>query len=331
LGIKDWARKIGFGSYGKFAIRYEADPPIVSGISWDLTAPSYMRPLVSVRNGKAVPGFFVSDINLRDVIGRAEAEAFVRKCDMAAAPQNVSPILPMMIGHVFEAEALNLLKAKGILAVTLKNLFGEELAEALRELVEMLTDLGKRISANPDQLISVMNSLSKIKGASDNLLGDLFELVIGSIVKDVEGGYLKTGERRRDVITGREAEIDVQLDRAGDKGILVLECKAKNPRARVSEKDIKKWYEDRVPLIYSILSNGGTYREKSFHFELWSNGEFAASGLSWLKKQKTDLGGYTVGWKEGRELKAYADKSKNKSLRGMLNEHYFRSALKKAV
>ena len=239
LGIKDWARKIGFGSYGKFATRYEAESPVVSGITWDLTAPSYMRPLVSILNGNAVPGFYVCDINLRDVIGRAEAEAFLRKCDMAAAPQKVPPILPMIVGHVFETEALSLLKGKGVLAVSLRNLFGEELAEALRELVEMLTDLGRKISGDPDRLIRVMNSLSKIKGASDNLLGDLFELVIGGVVKDVEGGYLKTGERRRDMMSGREAEIDVQLDRGVDKGVLVIECKAKNPRARVSEKDIK--------------------------------------------------------------------------------------------
>ena len=330
MGVKDWARKIGFGSYGQFATRYEAKSPVVSGIFWDITAPSYMRPLVSVRKGNAVPGFIVCDINLRDVIGRNEAEAFLRKCDMAAAPQKVPPILPMLVGHVFETEALALLKGKGILAITLRNLFGDELAEALRELVEMLTDLGRKISGNPDILVNVMNSLSKIQGASDNLLGDLFELVIGGIIKDVEGGYLKTGERLLDMQTGQEAEVDVQLDRGVENGVLVLECKAKKPRARVSEKDIKKWYQDRVPLIYSILSNGGTYTKKPFHFEIWSNGQFAASGLSWLKMQKTDCGGYTVGWKEGTELKAYTNKAKNKSLKDMLNEHYFRSALAKA-
>jgi len=331
MGVKDWARKIGFGSYGKFAVRYEAQPPVVSGISWDLSAPSYMRPLVSVRGGNVIPGFIVCDINLMDVIGKKEAEAFIRKCDLAAAPLRVPPILPILVGHVFETEALSILKGKGILAIALKNLFGEELAEALRELVEMLTDLGQKISGNPDKLVSVMNNLSKIQGASDNLIGDLFELVIGGLVKEIEGGYLKTGERRRDLMTGREVEIDVQIDRGDDKGYLIIECKAKKPNARVSEADIKKWYGDRVPLIYSILSNGGTYTKKPFHFELWTNGQFSNSGRAWLEKQKTVLDGYTVAWKEGEQLKAYSDNAKNKSLKNMLNEHYFRSALKKAT
>ena len=330
-GVKEWARNIGFGSYGKFAKRYDADSPVVSGISWDLSAPSYMRPLVSVRNHNVVPGFIVCDINLWSDIVVHEAEAFVRKCDMAAAPPKVPPILPMLIGHNFEREAFSILKGNGILAVTLEHMFGKELAAALFDLVDMLTDLGRRISGNPDHLTTVMKSLSRIHGASNNLLGAVFELAIGGVVKDVEGGYLKTNERRRDIATGREAEIDVQLDRGAERGVLVIECKAKLPGARVSQADIKKWYEDRVPLIHSILSCGGAYTDKSFHFELWSNGEFTASGLSWLEKQNTDCAGYTVGWKEGKELKVYSDQVSNKSLKGILNDYYFKSALKKVI
>lgn len=38
----------------------------------------------------------------------------------------------------------------------------------------------------------VMRTLSKIEGASANLRGALFELVVGSLVKDVEGGQSQT-------------------------------------------------------------------------------------------------------------------------------------------
>ena len=260
---------------------------------------------------------------------KKEAEAFVRKCDMAASPQRVAPILPMLVGHVFGQEALSLLKGKGILAVTLRNLFGEELANALRDLVEMLTDLGKTISTNPDQLRSVLKSISKIQGASNNLLGALFELVAGGIAKDVEGGNLIIGEHRKNAATGQEVEIDVQLDRgANNGGVLVIECKAKNPRALVSEKDIKRWYSDRVPLIHSILSKDKKYADRKFHFELWSNGQFTKSGLSWLKAEGNDCGDYTVDWKDEQKLKTYADRAKNKSLRRTLTDHYFKSPLK---
>ena len=324
MGVADWARKIGFGSYNKFAKRFDTDPPpIVSGISWDLSAPSYIRPLVSVRNGGVVPGFIVCDINLRDVIRQEEAESFLRKCDMAAAPKNVPPILPILIGHLFEEKALSLLKSKGVLAVALRNLFGDELAGALRDLVFMLSDLGNRIAADPNRLIEVMDSLGKIQGASGHLFGHTFELLIGGIVNDVEDGFLKIGEIHKDFKTGREAEVDVKFDHREENRILLIECKAKAPGSRVSEIEIKKWYGDRVPLIYSILSSGGTYTEKKYRFELWSNGQFTKSGVSWLRAQNTACEGYTIGWKQADELKNYADRAESRALKKMLNEHYF--------
>lgn len=329
-GIMDWARRIGFGSYSKFQLRGGETYPAVSGVVWDLTAPSYMRPLVSVSAGSARPGFVVCDINLRGEIEENEALAFVRKCDMAAAPQKVPPIMPMLVGHVFTAEALQTLKGKGILAITLRNLFGEELAETLKELVVMLTDLGAKISGNPDLILKVMKTLSKIGGESDNLRGALFELVVGALVKDVEGGYLTTGQRRTDLASGRKVEIDVQLNRGEEKGVLVVECKAKNPNARVSEAELQKWYDDRVPLIHSILSND-TREPRKFEFELWTNGEFTKSGLTWFDAQQKQFEGYTVAIKAGSDLKAYARRAANPSLRDTLNEYYFRSALSKVI
>lgn len=319
-GIKEWARRIGLGSYGKFALRLEDPQPVVSGILWDLTAPSYFRPLVNAANGTVKPGFLVCDINLRSVIDIDEVEAFVRKCDMASAPAGVGAIMPILVGYVFSASGLELAKKKGILAVTLENLFGSELAKSLRSLIQMLTDAGATAAANPDYLMEVMSRLTKIEGAADNLRGALFELIVGSLVKDVEGGFLKTGERRLDV------EIDVQLDRGDEAGMLVIECKSKAPGARVSEKDVKRWYENRVPRIHELLTAGRT-ESKSFRYELWSNGPFADSAIDWLKMQPQGLRGYSVGWRDGTALKEYADRAKNASLRKMLNEHYFRSAL----
>ncbi|TCP38782.1 hypothetical protein EV662_11716 [Rhodovulum marinum] len=330
-GIKDWARRIGFGSYGKFVVRGDNAPSIVSGIQWSMTAPSYMRPLVSFDGGAAKPGFFVCDINLHDVIGEEEALAFVRKCDLAAAPKKVAPIMPMLVAHVFSAEALSVLRSKGILAVTLQNLFGEELSDALRELVVMLTDLGARAAANPEHIRKVMNTLTKIEGGAENLRGALFELVVGSLVKDVEGGYLVTGERRTDLHTGRKAEIDVRLDRGEDKGVLVIECKAKKPGARVSESDVKRWYEDRVPLIYSMLTTGRDGDLGAYRFELWTNGYFTDSAKAWFKRQKPAFDGYSLGLRDGTGLKAYAQSARNPSLRDTLNEHYFRSPVMKVI
>ena len=326
-GIKEWARRLGFGSYNQFNMRGEDKAPVVSGITFDLSAPAYFRPLLQILDGVAKQGFFACDINLHGIIEEDEVEAFVRKCDGAAFSNNVGRIMPMLVADVFSAKGLDLAKRKGILAITLENLFGAELAKALRDLVSLLTNAGATASVNPVHLMHVMRTLSKIEGASANLRGALFELVVGSLVKDVEGGYLKTGQKLLEMGTGRKAEVDVQLDKEDNKGFLVIECKAKNPGARVSEQEVRRWYKDRVPLIHRILDTGYKEVERPFHFEIWTNGIFAKSALDWLKTQRKTCDGYTVDWKDGAALKLYADKASNSSFRSMLNEHYFKNPM----
>lgn len=331
FAIKEWARRFGFGSYNKFLTRNDAVLPMVSGIAWDLSAPSYIRPLVQVSGNLAKPGFFVCDINLHEVIGLDPVSAFVRKHDLASAPIKVAPIMAMLVGRVFSEEAFALARQKGIIAVTLDNLFGQQVAKAIKELIALLSDLGARAAVDPKKIDVVLDALTKIEGAAINVRGSLFEITIGSLVKDVEGGFLTIGEERQNYQSGRSAEIDIRLDRGSEKGILVIECKSKIPGARVTFEEVTKWYLDRVPLIYSILSNGGEYTEKPFRFELWTNGPINDDAIEWLEIQNTEFENYSVGWRDGSAVKAYADKAHAKVLRKILKEHYFNHPLSKVA
>ncbi|MCW3848100.1 hypothetical protein OF829_12690 [Sphingomonas sp. LB-2] len=329
--VKEWARRFGLGSFNKFAMRGDDELPLVSGIAWDMAAPSYVRPLMRVIGGKAKPGFFVCDINLVDVITKDYVEAFVRKHDMASAPMNVAPIMPALVGQVFAEDAFSLAKQKGILALTTENMFGSDVARALRELIALLCDLGARAAVDPSKIETVINALTKIEGSAGNVRGALFEVVIGSLVKDVDDGYLKIGEKRFDAETGRKAEIDVQLDRGQEHGVLVVECKAKIPGARVSLEEVQKWHGDRVPLIYKILSSDGAYTDKHFRFEIWSNGPFNDDAVAWLSGQTLDFGVFSMGWRDGEAVKEYADKAKQPALRKILREHYFQHPLSRVA
>ncbi len=125
----------------------------------------------------------------------------------------------------------------------------------LRDLINLLTDTGARASVNPEHIERVLNSLTRIEGTANNLRGALFEIIVGSLVKDVEGGYLRAGEKWTDYETRKSVEIDVLLDRPDNNGVLIIECKSKIPGGRVSLEEIKKWRNDRVPLIRKILKN----------------------------------------------------------------------------
>lgn len=328
-GVKQWARHLGMGSYGKFALRDESPPPIVSSIAWDISAPSYMRPLARAQDGTIKPGFFVCDVNLHGPVSEDAVAQFVRKHDLASAPLKVAPILPIMIGDVFQEKAFTLARSRGILATTISNLFGTEIAKALRDLIELLTNTGATAAVNPTHLYKVLNSLTKIEGAATRLRGSLFELAIGTLVKDVEGGYLRVGERHTEPFSQRSAEIDVILDRPDGQPVLVIECKSKIPGAAVSQQELEHWYSDRIPLIYKMLSVDSHLKDRTFQFELWSNGAIAPDAETWMKSQNLGFPTFTVSVRDGRAIREYAKKAKSSAIRKILKEHYFHNPLAK--
>ncbi|MEJ2681679.1 MAG: hypothetical protein P8144_09460, partial [Gammaproteobacteria bacterium] len=66
-------------------------------------------------------------------------------------------------------------------------------------------------------------------------------------------------------------------------------------------------------------------------FEMWTNGLFHPTALTWLQGQKTELRdqGYSVHWKDGLADKNYCNKVKDKSIQNILREHYFNHPLTK--
>jgi hypothetical protein len=328
-GMKEWFRRTGFGSFDKVRVRGEGDPPVVSSITWDLSAPSYARPLVAPSGtGGLKPGFIVCDVNMRDVLSENAVAAFVRKHDLASAPANVAPIMPFLIGDGFSGKAFGFARSRGILATTTSHLFGEEVAKALRDLISLLTDTGATASVNPDHVERVLNSLTRIEGAANNLRGALFEIIVGSLVKDVEGGYLRSGEKWKDYETGRTAETDVLLDRPDDKGPLVVECKAKIPGTRVNLEEVQKWRDDRVPLLHKIFKTDSRLSGKHVTFELWTNGPIGADALDWLKAYPAPTD-YSVGWRDGDAMKPYVEKALSAAIRNAMRDHYFHHPLAK--
>jgi hypothetical protein len=130
---------------------------------------------------------------------------------------------------------------------------------------------------------------------------------------------------------GRQAEIDSLFDYNNSDESLVVECKAKIPGSQVSLADVKKWYNDRVPLIAEILYSNRFYEDRVLHFEIWTNGTYHPAALKWLNSQPKQTESYSLDWKSGDDVKKEADKSTNSAIRKTLNEHYFKNPMTKIV
>lgn len=325
-----WAQKLGFGSFNQFQIRTAEDLPTVSGLAWDITAPSYIRPLRQVVGGKLRSAFFVCDVNLNGPLDKGCVSSFIHKHDMASAPRNVAPILPLLIGDVFTPEAYDLAKQKGIMAVTVADLFGNDVRKALQDLIDLLSDAGATASVNPEHLATVLTNLSKIEGSANNLRGTLFEFVTGSLLKDIEAeGFLDIGKKHTDITTGKKFEIDILLNQEKNNKAIIIECKSKIPGALVSQEEVEHWYDNRVPLIYRTLKDSYRLLGRDFVFELWSNGGLHHKASSWLEEQNSKSIEYNVGWKDGPALKTYSNKATSSAIRQALKDHYFTHAYSK--
>lgn len=328
-GMQDWVRKVGFGSYDKVRIRGEGDPPNVANLVWDLSAPSYLRPLVNISESGARPGFVVADINLRGVLAEDAVRTFIRKCDLAAAPKGIAPILPILIAESFAPDAYALARKKGIMATTISLLLGEAIAKALQELITLLSDMGATAAVNPDQVERVFGALSRIEGAAMNLRGPLLELVVAHVVKEMEKGSVIVGRNVVDQATGRSADIDVLLIRPDGAGLLVIECKAKEPGGAISLDAVKKWREDRVPLIHRALRWEPRFTDTRLRFELWTNAPLDPDAAEWLTKNAQHQPDFELGWRDGSSLRTYAAGAKSQAISKMLNEHFYQHPLAK--
>ena len=96
--------------------------------------------------------------------------------------------MAMLVATRFEKESFREMKQKGFLVTSVENIFGEDVAEALRILVRVLSDAAAAVATAPEKLDTLIGTLSKIEGASLNVRSDLFEVIVGYCMKEAEGG-----------------------------------------------------------------------------------------------------------------------------------------------
>lgn len=324
LAVKDWTRKLGLVSYDTVALRDEGtDPPKVGTFHWDLTAPSYLSPMTRIRqNKRLVPGFFVCDVVLGEVINEAALEAFVRKCRLSANIKNLAPILAMIVADRFTPEALQLGKSKGLILATPGTLFGTEVAAGLTLLLQTVSKAAAVAVKRPEVIGELFNKLAHIEGAAGNLRGALFELIVGHCVVKVDDGLIDIGKKILDPETGERAEIDV-LRIKEHREVWVYECKGHQPSQIIDGPTIEKWLTNRVSLIHRILSREPRFQRCEFHYEYWTCGTFSAEAIQRLTDASSRTKRYSIGWKDGGEVRAYAGNIHPPALAETLDQHFF--------
>ena len=322
--VFEWSRKIGLASYNAIKKRTLQVIPIFGQFGWDITAPSYVYPLASFDKKKVTPGFMAIDVT-NSIIDVDGAKYFIKKCSVNRSIKNMKPFWAMLVAERFSKDAFKLGKSSGVIFTTPEILFGKEIADNLRALSATLKNTAAIAAKNPEKLLKLFNSLSKIEGAAINLRGALFELIVGHLVYKGEGNSIDIGVKVRNS-EGTLAEIDVRRVK-GDHQLALYECKGYQPSTQVSVDDIDLWLSKKVPIIRNALLQEERFKNATMLFEYWTSGEFSHEAIELLKKKKNATKKYEIRWKNGSDILNYAREIKSNTMVDTLKQHYLKHPL----
>lgn len=322
--VFNWSRQIGLASWGAIKERTLQDVPKFGSFGWDITAPSYVRPLAGFDGKIITPGFMAIDVTI-STIDSESAQYFIKKCSVIRSMKKMNPFLAMFVADRFSRDAFQLGRSSGVIFTTPEILFGKEIADNLRALSATLENAAATAVKSPEKLLELLNSLSKIEGAAVNLRGALFELIVGHLVHKGEGTSIDIGVRVKNS-EGKSAEIDVRRVK-GDHEVALYECKGYQPSTQVSFDEVDLWLSRKVPLIRDSLLQEERFKNSTMIFEYWTSGEFSSKAIDLLKKKKNETKKYGIHWKNGREVLKYARKIKSTTMVDTLNQHYSKHPL----
>jgi hypothetical protein len=323
--IRSWTGRMNIASPKATRIRDEEPSPQFSTFCFDLVGPSYLLPLVRFNGKRPDPGFLVADVVTGQNLDETLVSAFLRKCLLLGNLRRIRPFLPMLIADGFTPEALRLCRSKGIIATRPESLFGKDVARALADLLQTLTNAAAVANDNPSQIETLFKRLSTIEGSAGNLRGALFELLVAHMVRSIEGGSIDIGVLVHDVEEHRRAEIDVRLIK--ERQIGIYECKGYQPSSAVKGLEIEDWLTKRVSTIYKAARQERRFDGCSMRFEFWTCGTFDADASKLLREAQQNIRKYQVAWRDGDSIRQYAGGIKESGIVKILNEHYFNHPL----
>ena len=319
-GVREWVRKLGVGSYNAVRIRGDSSERGVGPFKWDLTAPSYLAPM---KRGEGKPGFVVADVFVDRILDEFEIRYFKRKSQLVNASIRTR-VLPILVADGFTRKALQDGKSAGVMMATTGNLFGERVAEGLRELVRTLNNAAAVAATDPARLARLVKDLSGIEGAALNLRGILFELIVAYLARQ-EATSVDVGVRARDAKTGKRAEIDV-FSVKSKAACVCIECKGKGPGGEVTVEEVEGWLR-RIPIFRAHLVQQERFSEARQSFEMWTTGKFSTEALSKLEEEKARRTKWPIDWKDGRAVLEVARGAKEKAIGLALENHFLKHPL----
>lgn len=311
IQFNDWTRKIGLVAYNssKFYSSF-------GNYQFNFVSPSYVGSLPVRKKDTIVPGFIVADILIGNVITESQIEFHINKIKTLKYRNNVANFIPYLIVDSIDTQALNALKAEGIVVGFVNELFGENYKELLNSLINLVKNAGAILKRNPNAYLDLMIRLNKlVEGKTNNLRGDLFELAVGyyqgRICKNIDIGKIIIHE-------GARREIDVYGITANK--VILSECKGYNHK--IKKEEIETWLGEKIPVIRKWILNQPSISEMQIVAQFWATGGFEDDALELLRERQKKTIKYQIEFFALDEMIKKSQEVKSKKFEEILREYY---------
>ncbi|MDL2215936.1 hypothetical protein LJB77_02630 [Ruminococcaceae bacterium OttesenSCG-928-N02] len=287
---------------------------------WGYTAPSYLQGISSwdVKNQTPVPGFIIADVVLQRNASVKDISFFIEKVNTIKSFRNISNFIPILIIYGVDAEALELLKKNNIAIAFIDKVFGREYVELLDDLINVITNATVMVSNAPDKVDKIFDALAKMDGRYNNIVGDMFELMVAELYRTLGVSYLEVNKAipATETVSHRPKEIDVMVDRNGT--IIIAECKA--TVSMLNEGFVEKWLTEKIVDIHKFLT--GIYSNKKFEYQLWSTGGFTPEAEARLRKAQAATKKYSIAFYNKNEMVEYAKNNGAQNFVSRIRKHF---------
>jgi len=308
-----WSKNIGLVSFKK-----GKNNNIVGGFQFAFTAPTYIDGLVGYANKIKKPGFLVTDILIGNITDENTVSFFLRKVAAVKASNPSLKLFPVLIVDGISSEGLNQLKSKGVLVASIKELFGRDYSELLKNLINTVTNAGAILKTEPEKYLQMMDKLTKlIDGKTNNLRGDLFELAVGFYFSKYSQS-LDIGKRVPVTDSNRTREIDVIA--RNENEICIVECKGYNYPVDIDYIEI--YLSEKIKEIRGWLAI--THSDKRHRFEIWSTGGYTKEALVLLKETKDKVRKFDFDYLDQNDIKERANKLNSEKFKEILRDYYLK-------
>lgn len=312
----NWSRNIGLCSF-----KTEETNKEVGGFQFSFASPTYINGLVQYKENIPKPGFVVADVLLGNSTTTKEIDFFIQKINAIRASNATIKLFPVLILDGVEINAMNKLKKTGVLIATVRELFGENYNELLKNLINTITNAGVILKKDPESYLNLMTQLTKLViGKTNNLRGDLFELAVGYYYgKQCQS--LDIGKKVRLENDIKVREIDVLANYESE--IRVVECKGYN--YPVDKDYVEKYISDKIPAVRKWLDK--VFHNKRQVFEIWSTGGFDAEATEMLEKAKSKTKKYSINFLEKTQILERANQLQTTKFADILRDYYFKEII----